>query len=387
MLAISRKASLRSCMGVTLLMGLSAGLLIILLFGSRSRQLMQSTAEARLATSASWAQEKVRTLLNPPLECLQGLEKRCQSGLLDPDSGRFSSILAGELLERPLLTEVSFISALGQQITAWSDHDHRMFLDRVAPKGGEFWRTSTQGRHGSVPDPRSHLTYSTLTSQPQLGKILWSDLHYSQLDENLPENRRRVVVSVQQAVVVEGKVWGVFRVALDTNTLNREVPQAAPAGHQLFLCDQEGRLVTAVTPSDRLAVTPDDELRWESTYTPFAQALAGGAKLPGFLTLMRPLEADLGYWQVGVVVPETTYLGALNHSRSQFLLLFLTTAGGVAAASFLIFRSVGLDLNSLQQTAAAIEAYQIQPAQPELRFQEFARIGLALQAAEISTKL
>ncbi|HWX17363.1 MAG TPA: hypothetical protein VNY07_12320 [Chthoniobacterales bacterium] len=51
-----------------------------------------------------------------------------------------------------------------------------------------------------IPDPTSHPTFMTPTSQNFFGQLLWSDLHWSQLDAQLPATQRRAEVSVQQAI-------------------------------------------------------------------------------------------------------------------------------------------------------------------------------------------
>lgn len=371
-------------MGLALLTSLAAGFCLSLLFGYRSRQVLQETAQARLRTTANWTEERVRGLLQQPLDCLQGLSGRFQSDLLQDHPASLEAAFRGELLERPLLTEVSFTDTAGRQTAVWMGMRGGIQVAQIAPVGERFRKTSSQAPPCWVADPRRHLTYSTLTSPQQLGKTLWSDLHFSQVDSHLPEAARRVVVSVQQAVVRRGKTLGVVRVSLDMQTLNREVKGAAPEDHQLFLCDSEGRLVTSSAPGDTLTVTPDEELRWQSPFTEVVQALVQGRELPGYLVYLRPVEAGQRYWQVGVLVSEETYLGALNRSRRDFLALFLGTAALIAGFSFSFSKRVASDLKLLQGEASAIEAYQVQPLRGDLHFREFDQISLALQAAEVS---
>jgi adenylate cyclase len=47
----------------------------------------------------------------------------------------------------------------------------------------------------SAPNPASHLTFITPASRGFDGNLLWTDLHWSGLDEALPETGRRVAVS------------------------------------------------------------------------------------------------------------------------------------------------------------------------------------------------
>ena len=47
------------------------------------------------------------------------------------------------------------------------------------------------------------------------GRLLWTDLHWSQIDEKLPQNQRRVEVSVQKAIEdSHARFAGVLRVGL-----------------------------------------------------------------------------------------------------------------------------------------------------------------------------
>ena len=124
-----------------------------------------------------------------------------------------------------------------------------------------------------IPDPTTHATFVTPAREDFSGQLLWSDLHWSQLDAALPESQRRVEVSVQQVVTdVAGEFVGVLRVGLLTQQLDRAVQlKLAPAGqadpHRIFICDAAGHLVTRVSPSDQLQES-DGDLRIASANLP-----------------------------------------------------------------------------------------------------------------------
>src|SRR4029077_6701938 len=61
-----------------------------------------------------------------------------------------------------------------------------------------------------IPDPTSHPTFVTPAQKDFFGRLLWSDLHWSQLDAELPQSQRRAEVSVQQVITdAGGKFVGV----------------------------------------------------------------------------------------------------------------------------------------------------------------------------------
>src|SRR5436190_6526883 len=100
---------------------------------------------------------------------------------------------------------------------------------------------------GAIPDPTDHPTFATPASKDFDGELLWSDLHWSQLDADLPDNQKRVEVSVQQVVSdAAGQFAGVLRVGLLADQLDHLVQlNMASSGredpHRIFICDAEGR--------------------------------------------------------------------------------------------------------------------------------------------------
>ena len=95
------------------------------------------------------------------------------------------------------------------------------------------------------------------------GAPIWTDLAWSQLDQMLPPTGRRVVVSVQKAVEdAAGRFAGVARAALLASAVDAvsELRLGESDPHRIFISDADGRLITRLSPDDRLELV-GDELR------------------------------------------------------------------------------------------------------------------------------
>jgi adenylate cyclase len=147
-------------------------------------------------------------------------------------------------------------------------------------------------------DPTAHPTYETTVSPELYGKAIWSDLHFSELDDALPERDRRVVVTVQKAIDdASGKAAGVVRVGLLAGTVDLianmrvEDDNAALDPHRVFLCDAEGRLLTRLVDGDRLA-SSDGDLRVVPARLAPETARALASPLLRKLTVDRPVKSE-----------------------------------------------------------------------------------------------
>ena len=168
--------------------------------------------------------------------------------------------------------QVSVVRALNanEEDRFWSRHIHQengaFVADRRELEPASRFSTLPLHRESGArsSDPTSHATFVTPAREDFSGQLLWSDLHWSQLDAELPESQRRVEVSVQQVVTdVAGEFVGVLRVGLLTQQLDRAVQlKLAPAGqadpHRIFICDAAGHLITRLSPSDQLQEADGD---------------------------------------------------------------------------------------------------------------------------------
>jgi adenylate cyclase len=133
--------------------------------------------------------------------------------------------------------------------------------------GGSF-ASAPFTEQGAGPDPTQHATFTVPMAKDNLGRTLWSDLHYSELDQGKPNPR--VVLSVQRAVLAgNGEVLGVLRVALLTTELDAisrlKVDASDPHDpHRIALLavsmneGHEARLVARIGPKDRIEAVGDD---------------------------------------------------------------------------------------------------------------------------------
>jgi adenylate cyclase len=202
---------------------------------------------------------------------------------------------------------------------------------------------------------------------------VWSDLHWSQLDREVPQSARRVVVSVQKSIDdADGKFLGVLRVGLVTNELDAIAhAQASPGEPEevqrvalLATAPKRGtpRLVARVDPSDEM-VSVDGEIRVASLRMPpeiralLASPIVKGLdrkhpnasgslmvdKNPWLATLR---EVDLGEggtegWMVAILAPESRYTADLVAFERTFLLTYGVTVCflvGIAAVSLTALR-------------------------------------------------
>src|SRR5438067_1500493 len=191
---------------------------------------------------------------------------------------------------------------------------------------------------GQAPDPTRHLTFMSAASRDVGGQPIWTDLAWSQLDQMLPADRRRVVVSVQKAVENgKGRLIGVVRAALLASAIDSvsalQVGKDDP--HRIFITDADGRLITRLSPQDRLTLVGDD-LRIAPEGLPPAISLAlrgplldekqgvertGELQVDGerWLATFRALAGSQD-WFVGVVVPESAYTRELRAVRVRLLM-------------------------------------------------------------------
>ena len=73
-------------------------------------------------------------------------------------------------------------------------------------------------------DLTTHLTFATPANKEFQGELLWSDLHWSELDTTQRDDERTVEVSVQQTISdAVDKFAGVARVGLLAEQLDRAV--------------------------------------------------------------------------------------------------------------------------------------------------------------------
>ena len=258
-------------------------------------------------------------------------------------------------------------------------------------------------------DPTTHLTFATPASREFQGELLWSDLHWSELDTAQRDEDRTVEVSVQQTISdAAGKFAGVARVGLLAAQLDRAVQLRLTSAnehdpHRIFLCDLGGRLITRGVSSDMVTLSGDD-LRLNPPDLPseIARALADarlnriGGHSPvtsgefredgrDFLTTFRALPGTQD-WLVGIVVPREFYLGKLITIRNHMLaalsvVMLLLSAGAIA-----ILRSIKRSQEQITRESLKMNAFDFSPAQTTSAFRDVGEVLESLEKAKTAMR-
>ena len=260
---------------LALLMGLA--LLFHQVLNGWEQTILQSSERYRDLASGEVAERVTTYLDEAPLAVVQ-FEKQIKYGLVDSkkidsvEEGLLSLLLANGNISEATLT---YADSKG------TDKAGNILIDRASAgqvsvlrstTAGEFVskRTWLRGTHfvsqaraltrkalaRATPtrpvvasgDPTAHPTFQTAANR-FYGQLIPTDLYWSQMDELLPEARRRVELSVQKTVEDSGHFAGVLRVGLLKSKIDGAVRQhiggvAKGDPHLIFLCDNQGRLIT-----------------------------------------------------------------------------------------------------------------------------------------------
>jgi len=415
------------------------GLIVILAFlfqlvSSGSRETVRESSQEIRDQASSAISERITSFLEVAPAAVAQFQREVAHGILntsDPhavEPGLFALLLANDDLGEITFTygtetgsndagEVTLASdARGQwslirdrgkdgAARLWSRHVYqegagfvaeRRDLSGQMPLASSAWIRETGGH---FPDPTGHPTFVTPARKDFRGRALWSDLHWSQLDADLPTDRRRVEVSVQQSITdAAGKFLGVLRVGLLTDRLDEMVGEVlghngANDPHRAFLCDSQGRLVTRITPADRLEEM-DDDLRISTGTLPpeikaalaspiLRAAVDGGKSVSGEFTAngkvyfatfrgLRSLQTQ--DWIIGILVPRAYYFDQLNLMRQRLLaVLFAVMALLVAAGAFILW---GVRRGQAQITRESLKmnAFDFTPTRPDSLFRDVADV-------------
>ena len=438
------KPTLGQIFGLSLL-GLAAVLAVLfyIVFHGSRQTIMESSNRIRDGASREIS-ERVTDFLSKAPETLRQFQRELNRGLLDArDPLAVEPALFGLLLANSDIGELTF--TYGEQIgfdesgalqLAATPRGQLSVVRELAVKGEDrFWSRHIRQKVGvfvadrreleptarfsalplrresraEIPDPTSHATFITPAREDFFGRLLWSDLHWSQLDAELPQSQRRAEVSVQQAITdAGGKFVGVLRVGLLTRQLDRAVQlRLAPAGqadpHRIFICDAQGRLVTPLSPADQLREF-DQDLRIAPINLPpeVAGALAnlklhalkeGAPSMSGhfrdngeeFLTTFRALPETQG-WIVGIVVPRAYYLGRLAVIRNRLLVISLGIMAALIAGGTFILRRVKRSLTQIVKESLKMNAFEFSPALTSSAFRDVSEVLESLEKAKTAMR-
>jgi adenylate cyclase len=438
------KPTLGQIFGLSLL-GLAAVLAVLfyIVFHGSRETIMESSDRIRDGASREIS-ERVTSFLSKAPDTLRHFQHELNHGLVDArDPLAVEPALFGLLLSNSDIGELTF--TYGEQIgfdekgglhLAPTGRGQVSVVRGLTAKNGErFWSRHIRQENGvfaaarreleptarfselplrpepeaTIPDPTLHATFTTPARKDFFGQLLWSDLHWSQLDVELPQSQRRAEVSVQQTITdAGGKFVGVLRVGLLTQQLDRAVQlKLAPAGqadpHRIFICDSQGRLVTPLSSADQLKEFGED-LRIAPANLPpeVAGALAnpklrdvdgnkpsmsGHFRFGGqeFLTTFRTLPETQG-WIVGIVVPRAYYLGRLAAIRNRLLVISLGIMTVLIAGGSFILRRVKRSLGQIVKESLKMNAFEFSPALTSSSFRDVSDVLESLEKAKTAMR-
>ncbi len=400
---------------------------LISLFYQSSRSTLLAASERLMGGASARVVDSIERHLSEAEETEAALERQVQAGIVrteEPET--LERVLAGLLLANGHLTEVTFTRAAGQSSAyrAGPGPGAAVMLRRIARENG-VWRSRRRslaaGRSAMAEpasDPTAHLTFTTPAEPENRGHLLWSDLAYSQLDESMPEEWRRRVVTVQRALWEGDRLVGVARVALLSDRIDElvrlRVEENNPDDpHRVFLCDRQGRLVARMGPRDTFATldtagrvdATSDDLRVRAAALPEAIGAALGLpelpEMPSGTSLQRlavtdgrrylvnlsamPDERTQG-WVVGVVAPESHYLADLQAARTRMLLvaaaLLLLAGGGGTWAS----RRMRGDLTRLVAETGRMGGFHFEAGTAGGSFADIAQVLDGLEQAKTALR-
>jgi len=262
---------------------------------------------------------------------------------------------------------------------------------------------------GDAQDPTAHPTFEVSASRDFHGRAIPSDLHYSESDARLPEEQRRVVVTIQKAIDdATGHFLGVLRIGLRTETIDAvtrlKVNDADAADpHRIFVCDATGRLITRLEPGERLA-SSDGDLRVLSERLPpaVAQALASprlreiasnhprasdAFDVSGrrFLATYHALEGTQD-WVVGIVVPEDYYTRDLRALRDRFLVGYGLLGLLVLAGGGFALRALRRNLGRVAETTSRMRDFDFAAAPVHAAFRDVEDVMDGLERAKTAMR-
>ncbi len=380
-------------------------------FNGSKRTILRSSENYR-ELAARFISSRVTDYLNQAPQAVDDFERKAQYGLINfkdaasVQQSLLSLLLANENLSEATLTYANTIGPVNQGAARIDPASVGQIAIVRAPRRGGFIRRFTWYDNGkyvaandellpdspsrplhsyAVPDPSQHLTFQT-TYHDAYGALIITDLHWAQLDFNLPEDKRRVEVSVQKTVEDKpGHFVGVLRVGLLAAKINEAVqqhitgPPGQPDQHLIFLCDQSGGLITGFPGHERVSLSNDDlRIPTDGIPDPVVRALKEPAlatvdeanpnaattfNLHGEVYLCSfhylPMTQD---WIVGIVVPRNFYLGDIIHASWEIFWAALAMVSTIVAAGIVILRLVLRAQSLVLHETARMNRFEFAPS-------------------------
>jgi adenylate cyclase len=311
----------------------------------------------------------------------------------------------------------------GQYVSKKTWFDGKQFVSESTILNGAA-PVSAQAPTSPVPaaDPTAHLTFQTTASStyydpasadPTIkhGRIISTDLHWSQIDETLPQDQRRIEVSVQKVIEdARGHFAGVLRVGLMKTQIDRAVQQHITGKnekdpHLIFICDNDGRLITGFGNGGHVIVSgPFRDLRIaqdnESDVVKTAlrepdlknvdesqewatSTFRLGSKLYLCTFLYLPGTQD---WILGIVVPRDFYLGSLRDILRFVLMTSLALIVAIVVAGGIIIQSVVRSQSLILKETSRMRQFEFSPSDHRSYFRDIAEVLVGLERAKTAMR-
>jgi adenylate cyclase len=284
---------------------------------------------------------------------------------------------------------------------------------RQMPAGGGLASAPLEDA-GTGADPTKHLTFSVLAAKSASGHAFWSDLHWSELDQALPKEQQRAILTVQKAVEDEsGRFLGVLRVGLLTSELDEvshmKVDESDPDDpHRVALLSVSAggngvHLIGRLDPRD-VVQTVGDELQIVSHNpspeiaalftSPLVQGLDpkhpnrdGNLTVAGardLVTIREIAGAEGGTvgWFVAIVVPESHYTRTLASFERTFVIAFGATLALVLAVGALTLAAVRRGLGKIVGSTTRMRQFDFEPSTESSAFRDVDDVMQGLERAK-----
>jgi adenylate cyclase len=306
-----------------------------------------------------------------------------------------------------------------EQVSVLRERDGRI-TTRVTKRGedGAFaaFQRAQEGAPlapiGPAMDPTEHLTFSVITEKRNKGRAIWSDLHFAEPDQLLPEARRRVVLTVQKAIEDAHGFLGVLRIGLSLDALDalsRSVldEKDDPETVAIFAFSTgdppHPDLVARLDPADAIKLIGQDLRVVPARPPPALTALeasplfakldpdlpVGGGMLDvggeRYLATMRALETDEGGttgWFVVVLGPEAHYTREARRLERHLAFGFGATILVLLAIGALTVRGIRRGLGRLAGATQRMHAFDFRATSESSRIREIDELGSGLERAK-----
>jgi adenylate cyclase len=384
-----------------------AGLVLVLAVRTAGEAVLRTGETSRDLVAAHVA-SSVEAELGVAERAVGDFEKALGAGAVDDrDEASVRRYLLAEAIAQPGLTDLTLTTGRFARYEA----DGAMVLEPegraqlVVFRDAEAVlrvRAAPAVEPDAASDPTRHDTFRAAANREWKGKAIWSDLAFSELDPPGSGSWRRKTLTVQKAIFGKGdRFVGVLRAGIVSDTLDRLGAGAGDA-HEVFICDDAGRLVTRLGPQDPYELVdeagkpdPEGDLRVVPAALParvaaalvFAKTGGRGAMRvvadgePTFVTLRPVAEGRAQQWLVGIAVPESVYVGPLVAARDRLLLLLAVVVAAIALVGFLGARTVGRGVGALVASTEAMRRFSFAPAPGGVR-SPFAEVRTALESVE-----